>query len=113
MSTRLAAAVLATALLGGCQTTNLPPTSPIINVGIGLLPENIQEHVRNACGWLEPVQGIAAIVAALGGYTVPDIANRVALEVCTAVQTPRASAGRRAATRKVAAGVVLRGRYVQ
>jgi hypothetical protein len=112
MSARLAAACLAAALLGGCQTTNLPPTSPIINVGIGLLPENIQEHVKNACGWLEPVSGIAAIVAALGGFQVPDIANRVALEICTAVQTPRASA-RRAATRKVAAGVVLRGRYVQ
>jgi hypothetical protein len=108
----LSAALASTLMLAGCQTTNLPPTSPIVNVGIGLLPENIQQHVVNACNWLEPVQGIAAIVAALGGYTVPDIANRVALEICTAVQTPRASA-RRAATRKVAAGVVLRGRYVQ
>jgi hypothetical protein len=112
MSAKLAAtALLAATLLSGCQTTVSVPTSPIVTVAVGALPENIQRHVVNVCNWLEPVQSIAAIVAQLGGYTVPDIANQVAAEICDAVR-PQLVAGRRYAATRQVLGVRLRGRFV-
>jgi hypothetical protein len=95
----------------GCQTTVTVPTSPIVTVAVGTLPENIQAHVRNVCDWLEPIQSIQLIVAQLGGPTVPDIANQVAAEICDAVR-PTIIAGRRYAASKVVLGVRLRGRFV-
>jgi hypothetical protein len=106
-----AAAILPAIFLGGCQTTVSVPTSPIVNVGVGLLPENIRQHVVNVCGWLEPAQNIVAIVESLGGYAVPDIANQVAAEICDAVQ-PRVVAGRRYAATRIVNGIRLRGRFV-
>jgi hypothetical protein len=97
--------------LGGCQTTISTPTSPIVVATVGALPESIQRHVVNVCNWLEPVQGIAAIVAQLGGYTVPDIANQVAAEICDAVR-PTIISGRRYAATRTVLGIRLRGRFV-
>jgi hypothetical protein len=97
--------------LGGCQTTVSVPTSPIVTVAVGALPENIQRHVVNVCQWLEPLQSIQMIVAQLGGPTVPDIANQVAAEICDAVR-PTIIAGRRYAATRTVLGVRLRGRFI-
>jgi hypothetical protein len=105
-------AVASVLLLGGCQTTSVP-TSPIVNIGVGLLPESIQEHVKNACGWLEPVQSIVAIASRLGGFTVPDIANQVAQEICTAVRPPLVAGRRASSPKRVVVGVTLQGYFVR
>jgi hypothetical protein len=97
-------------VLTGCQTSSVP-TSPLINVGVSYLPEHIQQHVRNACGWVEPLSNLAKIVASLGGFSVPDIANQVAQEICTAVRPP-VVAGRRMAAKRTVQGVRLQGRFV-
>jgi hypothetical protein len=99
------------AILSGCQTTVSVPTSPIVTVAVGALPENIQRHVVNVCNWLEPVQVIQQIVAQLGGPTVPDIANQVAAEICDAVR-PQIISGRRYAATRSVLGVRLRGQFV-
>jgi hypothetical protein len=97
-------------VLTGCQTSSVP-TSPLINVGVGYLPEHVQQHIRNTCGWVEPLSNLANIVAALGGFSVPDIANRVAQEVCAAVRQPR-SASRSAKVSRQVRGVALKGSFV-
>jgi hypothetical protein len=112
MSPKLACLAVALPLvLGGCQTTIGVPTSPIVNVAVGVLPENVRQHVVNVCGWLEPIQSIQLIIAQLGGPTVPDIANQVAAEICDAVR-PTIIAGRRYAATRTVLGVRLRGRFV-
>jgi hypothetical protein len=111
MSGRLATAALAVLLVGGCQTTISTPVSPSVGIVVGYLPENVQAHVRNVCDWWEPLQSIQAIVASLGGPTVPDIANLVAAEICDAVRPVIVSGRRYAAVRSVR-GIRLRGRFV-
>jgi hypothetical protein len=110
MSGRLAAASLAVLLVGGCQTSVTVP-SPIVTTVVTALPENVQSHVRNVCDWWEPLQSIQAIVASLGGPTVPDIANLVAAEICDAVR-PVIVSGRRYAAVRAVRGIRLRGRFV-
>lgn len=107
------AVMLLSAGLAGCGTTGALqlPTAlqpPAIAADIA----QVQSIAQGLCGWREPLNVLAQIVAGFtgGGATVTN-ANAIAAQICATVVAAPHGARRGAALR--VAGVPLRGRFVR
>jgi hypothetical protein len=112
MSTRLAAACCAAALLSGCQTTEVPNVSPIVGTIVQIVPEQVQNYAVQACGYLPTAQTVADLAAVWTGVQVPDIARQIAAEICAAVLAPKPAA-RSTRTVITVRGVQVTGAFVR
>jgi hypothetical protein len=106
------AAFLALPLVA-CQTPGqVPSVSPVVEVGVGLLPDQVRDAAVKVCGYLPAAETVAQLIAAFGGPSVPGIASQIAAEICGAVTKPR-QAGLRAAARPSVRGVAVKGKFVR
>lgn len=105
---KILAITLLSAGLAGCGTTGALQLPPAIAADIA----QVQSIAQGLCGWREPLNVLAQIVAGFtgGGATVTN-ANAIAAQICATVVAAPHGARRGGALR--VAGVPLRGRFVR